>query len=135
MAKIIWNESLSVKIADIDAQHEKLINFVNELDVAMNEGKRKEVVSGIFCSLVQYTQTHFAAEERLLAALGFPNLPAHHSEHEKLLVKLMEIREKFQTGRLNLTVPVMSFLNAWLIHHIQVMDMEYSDFLISKGEH
>ena len=39
MSIIQWDESLSVKVKEIDAQHQKLINLLNELFDAMRVGK------------------------------------------------------------------------------------------------
>jgi hemerythrin len=59
MALITWNDSLSVKVAEIDEQHKKLIAMINELNDAMRLGKGKDVLGKIVNGLVTYTTTHF----------------------------------------------------------------------------
>jgi len=63
MSIIQWDESLSVKVKEIDAQHQKLINLLNELFDAMRVGKGNQILGGILHGLLTYTQTHFKNEE------------------------------------------------------------------------
>jgi len=120
-------------IADVDLQHLKLVHLVNDLRDATSGGKGNETLDRALAALIQYTQIHFAAEERLLAANGFPDLDAHRAEHERLTVRLIDIRAKLHAGRLELTPPVMNFLDDWLVKHIVGTDKNYVDFLKSKG--
>ena len=133
MAKIDWNDELQLGISDVDLQHQKLVYLVNELHDAASFGKASEALDRVLASLIQYTQIHFAAEERLLDANGYPDLPQHRAEHEKLTVRLIDIRTKLHSGRLELTPPVMTFLDDWLVKHIIGMDKNYVEFLKSKG--
>ena len=44
MAMIQWNSSLIVNIAEIDRQHQKLIQMINDLVGAMRQGKGKDIL-------------------------------------------------------------------------------------------
>ncbi len=39
-----WNQSVSVNDADIDGQHKKLIDMINNLHDSMGQGKGKETL-------------------------------------------------------------------------------------------
>lgn len=39
MPLIQWNESLSVGVVEIDRQHRKLVELINDLNNAMRQGK------------------------------------------------------------------------------------------------
>ena len=41
MALMTWSDNLSVKVAEIDEQHKRLIAMINELNDAMKVGERK----------------------------------------------------------------------------------------------
>ena len=133
MPKIIWTDNLSVKIAAIDAQHRKLIDLINELNDAMSQGKGKDVLGRVLTSLIDYTKTHFAEEERLMSLHKYPGYAEHKAAHDSLTAQVIEISEKFKSGQIGLTIPVSDFLKEWLTDHILHTDKEYSAFLISKG--
>ncbi|MBE2886467.1 bacteriohemerythrin [Geobacter anodireducens] len=133
MALISWSDSLSVKVKQFDDQHKKLVDMVNQLFDAMKAGKGNQVMGGILKSLIQYTQTHFAAEERVLKQHGYPDLEAHKKEHNALVMQVLDLQKQLQEGKSVLTQHVMTFLRDWLSKHIQGDDKKYGVYLNGKG--
>lgn len=133
MALLEWSDKYSVNIKEMDEQHKKLFNMVNELHDAMKGGRGKEALGGIFAGLIQYVGTHFAAEERLMNAHAYTGYIAHKAEHDKLTKKALELQKSFQEGTPVVTMEVMNFLKDWLQNHILGTDKKYSQFLNSKG--
>lgn len=58
-----WTDALSVNIKEIDDQHKKLVNMVNQLHAAMLKGEGKTVVGPILAELTANTVYHFSIEE------------------------------------------------------------------------
>ena len=114
MALISWSDSLSVKVKQFDDQHKKLVDMVNQLFDAMKAGKGNQVMGDILKSLIQYTQTHFAAEERIMKQYGYPDFEAHKKEHNALVMQVLDLQKQFQEGKAVLTQNVMTFLRDWL---------------------
>jgi hemerythrin len=83
--------------------------------------------------LVQYTQTHFSHEERLMRMHGYPELAAHKAEHDALARHVLEFQADFTQGRIAMSVQLLQFLKDWLEHHIKGSDQKYSPFLQSKA--
>lgn len=133
MALIQWNASLSVNIAEIDTQHQRLVAMINELNDAMVQGRGKDVIGKIIGGLATYTATHFATEERHFDRYGYPATATHKQEHRDFTTKVGEFKQGFDEGRLGLSVSVMNFLSDWLRSHIKGSDMQYSPFLNAKG--
>lgn len=133
MAFIEWNSNLSVKIAAIDEQHQKLIAMINELNNAMALGKGKEVVSKIINGLVSYATSHFSTEEKYFDQFKYPETLTHKKEHADFVKKVGEFQEKFNKGMAALTLEIMQFLKDWLVKHIQGTDKKYSSFFNEKG--
>ena len=133
MALITWNDSLSVNVAEIDRQHKKLIDMINELNDAMKVGKGKEVLGKIVSGLVSYTVTHFKTEERYFDQLGYPETDSHKKEHVAFVEKVTDLKNKFETRNLLLTIEVMDFLSDWLRGHIMGTDKKYSGFFNENG--
>ncbi len=58
MELVQWSESLSVTIREIDRQHQKLFDMINELHQAQLQGKGKDVQGKIVNGLISYTNEH-----------------------------------------------------------------------------
>jgi len=127
-----WKPQYSVNIASIDGQHQNLFRLAEELHLAMVAGHGKAALSRTLDRLVQYTQVHFAHEERLMSTHGFPELAAHVAEHQALTRKVLAFQSDFENGKVLLTVPVLHFLRDWLTHHIAESDQKYSPFLKNR---
>jgi hemerythrin len=133
MALITWTEALSVSIKEFDDQHKKLVAMVNELHSAMGSGKGKEVMGKILDGLVEYTKSHFAAEERLMQKHGYAGYVAHKAQHDALTKQVAELHASVREGKAVVTVDVMNFLKDWLARHIMDTDKKYGPFLNGKG--
>lgn len=133
MNLITWSDSLSVKVPSIDAQHQKLINLINALNNAMLQGKGKEVLGTILLDLVQYTKTHFAYEESVMHKAGYAKLDEHKAEHRKLTGQVEQLVKDYETGKVGISVSLMSFLTDWLRSHIIGRDADYIATLQAKN--
>jgi hemerythrin len=132
MALLAWNDSYSVKVKEIDDQHRKLIDMINELHDAMKVGKGKEVIGKVLTALTDYTRRHFSAEENLMKLHGYPAYEEHKKSHNQLVVQVADIQKKYSDGGV-LSQEVLAFLKDWLINHIKGMDQKYGPHLNAKG--
>jgi len=128
-----WCDAYSVGISQIDAQHKGLIRLINDLHAAMGLGKGKQALGAILDELVRYAESHFTYEESMLRQRQYSSLAAHHSVHQKLTAQVMELRERFRSSKLTMSVEVMQFLKSWLADHILVHDQAYARELQSGG--
>jgi hemerythrin len=133
MALIIWSEDLSVGIKEIDEQHKKLVQMLNELHDAMSAGKSTLVMGDLLAKLIAYTQTHFQKEESYMSKYAYADLPAHKTEHTALTQKALDVQKRYKEGTAMVSIEVLSFLKNWLTTHIQGTDKKYAPFLNSKG--
>lgn len=133
MAVVRWNESLSVHVAEMDRQHQKLIDLINELNDAMGKGKGKEAVGKTITGLIDYTRTHFAAEEKLFGQYGYPDADSQKNMHRKFIDKVVDFKKQIDSGRIGLSIVVIDFLSDWLKNHIQIEDRKYGPFLNGQG--
>jgi hemerythrin len=133
MASITWNEKLSVHVSEMDKQHQKLIQLINELNEAMAQGKGKETVNRTVSGLLNYTKLHFGEEEKLFDRFSYPEKENQKKMHQKFIEKAMEFKKQSETGHLALSIPVMNFLSDWLKNHIQIEDKKYGPFFNQKG--
>jgi hemerythrin len=133
MALIQWTNALSVDVAEVDKQHQKLIQMINDLNEAMQSGKGKEAVGKIIGGLIDYTQTHFKYEENIFDKYSYPDTPAHKAKHVEFVNKISEFNNGLKQGQLSLSIKIMDYLSDWLKNHIMKIDKQYTPFFHSKG--
>jgi hemerythrin len=133
MALLNWKNEYSVNIKEIDDQHRRLVDMINELHEAMVQQKAKEALGSVLSKLVNYAATHFATEERLMQGNGYPEYAEHKEKHEKMTAKVLALQKEWQAGRTTLGIEVSQFLKDWLDKHILGTDKKYAPFLNSKG--
>jgi len=132
MPLVKWSSRLSVGVTEFDGQHQKIVEMINTLHDAMKSGQGASLIGNIVESLINYTSTHFAAEERLMQQHGFPGLDEHKAQHAALVTKVLQMQAKYKEGKA-LPQGLMLFIKQWLMTHILDEDKQYGPFLNSKG--
>ena len=128
-----WNDDFVIGIKTIDTQHKGLVEEINNLHIAMKEGRGKEVINSIVNKLVDYAGKHFNTEENIFDDYDYPDTKAHKEEHKNFVTKVLGYKEKIASGQLLISVDVMNFLKDWLVNHILKSDKKYGPYLKSKG--
>ena len=128
-----WNDRLATHIPKIDLQHRSLIDLINKLHDAIDEGRDKEVLGVVLAELVDYTVNHFALEETYMDAHNYPASDEHKNEHELLRQKVFALQQQLAAGRPVVTIEVMKFLKEWLTRHIIDVDKQMGNFLETRG--
>ena len=118
-----WDDSLSVGIDVIDGQHRRIVDYLNELNVAHIK-KDRDKVTEVLMGLMDYTISHFAFEENLMAESGYPLSEAHKKIHDSFIEHIKKYQEDHERGR-DITRKLMSDLQIWLTNHIKNEDKHY----------
>jgi hemerythrin len=133
MQKIAWSEEFSVGVEKMDAQHKVLIGMINKLILDPQATTRSETVSDVLNEMTNYVQTHFTAEEALLAEHGYPQLKTQIQQHRDF----QKTTAKFCTATAvdihGVPDMLLEHLSEWLVHHILESDKAYSPFLKDCG--
>jgi hemerythrin len=130
MQLIEWDDSLySVSIDEFDNHHKKLVGFINKLHQAMLNGQGKKVLQDILNELQEYTNYHFAAEEKQMQECNYPEYPEHKTQHEDLTQQLSDIIQNYHWGKREISIDTLKFLKEWLFRHIQVSDKKYTPYM------
>ncbi len=124
---IEWNQDLSIGMKDIDNQHKKLINLINELYDALIQGKEKEVLDKILKELIDYAHYHFKTEEDLMDEKNYFETAIHKRAHQFFKEKITDLIKRKKEDYVSLEL--FKFLKNWLINHILIMDKKFGYFL------
>jgi hemerythrin len=128
-----WEDRYKLGHEPIDRQHERLVKLVNVLYEAMYAGEGRAVLAETLDGLLAYAATHFEAEERLMARIGYPDLPEHRRVHRRMAAHVEELKAKFDAGDLSSPVQISNFLKKWLTRHILGTDHKLKPFLRTDG--
>lgn len=129
MVHIQWKDRYNVHFREIDAQHQGLLDLLNELSDNLDGRRHPETVAHVFAALGDYAQTHFASEERYMRAAGYPNLPKHCQEHVYFVDRIKELSRSYNPGDPRVMGETADFLRDWYMNHIIKVDQEYGPFL------
>lgn len=126
---IDWDEKYKIGNGTIDSQHEELFALYNAL-VSARSASDETVVSHAFEALSTYLDQHFSAEEalwRLDEEL--------YREHRKLHFDFVKYVLQETSGGTDLDSldKLLAFLAAWLLDHIQTVDIRHFQQLRDKG--
>ncbi|MBI4383848.1 MAG: bacteriohemerythrin [Nitrospinae bacterium] len=132
-ALMTWDDSYNTGILEFDQQHKILFGLINKLHKGMVEGKAGATVENVLTILVEYTQTHFANEERLFKIHGYPETADHIEKHQKLISQVSDFYNSYKKGGAKIDQGLMDFLKDWLNNHIRGVDKKYAPFLIAQG--
>jgi hemerythrin len=128
MEKIKWLDTFSVGVEEIDIQHKKLIEIINELIDHRDVNSDSEVISETLNKMTDYIKYHFSYEEEYLKEINYPELVIHELEH----LDFIEKTTNFCIGTLNveknISEDILQFLKDWLINHILKSDMKYKEY-------
>jgi hemerythrin len=133
MALFTWTPKMSVGIAKIDKEHQGLFNSINQLHEGMLAGCGKEALGSVLVQPFRYTKIYFGHEEELLRMHGFPGLADHLELHQAFRAKVGELDAQVKAGMAALSIATLTFLRDWLAKHILGVDMQYKDFMATKG--
>jgi hemerythrin len=126
-----WDESYSVWIPLIDAQHKELFRMTNDLYSACLEsgesaGSRfREAVH----ETVNYVKFHFGAEEQMLTKAGYPTLDLHQQEHQGFIKEILKEVKDFESGQRFVPNNFVRYLRDWILAHIGVSDKKYARYI------
>lgn len=129
MAYFDWDDSYSVGVASLDAQHKELIKLINRLnDIEQRGGDLTDVLN----RLDWYVRHHFSFEESLLRAAHYQGLEGHIAEHREFERWLRSSRRAVRAGGAearDIGKIINDYLKDWLRQHILVVDMDYKSVL------
>jgi len=121
---IVWDNRLDTGIEVIDAQHRRIVDYMNDLEVAKQK-LDKRLVTDVIEQLIDYTQSHFGFEESMLEEAGYKFLKPHRKVHELFIKRVTEFTMRAAKGE-EIADELHSMLTKWLLNHIANEDRDYA---------
>ncbi len=124
-----WSTRYTIGIEEIDNQHKKLLNIINEMIIAEEENKFKEKLGYFLKEMDDYTKYHFDSEEKYMEKIKYPALAEHKAQHRVLVKKLVKILEDLKEGKISSSQELPDILQKWLIRHVFDHDKQIGLFV------
>jgi hemerythrin-like metal-binding protein len=132
--RLEWNEGLSVHIPEIDAEHQRFLRLIYELNEAIIGRMDVEEIKKRMRSLLDDAVKHFAHEEALFREWGYSEADEHAIKHEQAIQSLNQIMGHFERGGMDYEwIDAGLKVKEILIGHMLNEDMKYRDYFEAKG--
>ena len=122
-------------VSIIDQQHQKLVEMFNQLNDAVKNNEKREVVYPMIDDIISFTLLHFETEEGLMNQSEYPEFAAHKDKHKQLIQDALHLKEKLDyIGEQMFT----DWFNHWpfarVLAHIQYADKQFESHLAQCDE-
>ncbi len=132
MKDLLWDNTLSVQVQEIDDDHRKLVDLFNLLNHAVKGEEAADYVEALLEELISCTDCHFKHEERLMIKYGYDGFGEHKNEHDDLISSIIDLHKKRRTEGKPLSEEDIEFLEHWLTGHILGPDMDLGAYLSDR---
>jgi hemerythrin len=108
-----------------DAQHQVLFEI---LDLIKEPTADRQVL----CRLEDYTETHFALEEKYMYELDYPGRIEHMQAHARFRKEIAELLREGEEPDEMFRELIAIFLTEWLTRHVFGIDKELEEFILQS---
>jgi hemerythrin len=124
-----WDESLETGNKLIDDQHRDLIGLVDELK-GVAAGPEAEILRALD-KVMEFTLTHFIAEEDLMKQVGYPPFPSEVmvQQHMAFTSYARHRVLEFRKGKMVSVLPLQAYLEEFLKWHEFGLDRMLADWI------
>jgi hemerythrin len=122
---IQWNDSFLTGNPKVDADHQRLFAYVNELEKALKDGVSFEKLTSIVEFMGRYAKAHFISEEAIMLRAKCPAHEENRSAHEAFNSRVRDWFYRLNEGGSNeLVIEIYQETSKWLVEHIVKVDCQ-----------
>lgn len=123
MALIEWKDAYNTGVAEVDHEHQELIQLINDLHAEVESGGDKAAVGDFLGEVFAKIAAHFALEETVMRKHGYDEYAAHKAEHEALLDQIRDIMDDYEGGAYSDAGEALATtVRDWFINHFKTKD-------------
>ena len=121
-----WDDTLSTGDEELDSQHKFLIETLNNLGEAINEGHGMDMISRILGRLRFYAGWHFGLEEECFEVYHCPAAEKNKKAHAVFIEKFEDYSQKYikAGGSNEMALKIHEEITNWIVNHIIIVDGE-----------
>ena len=130
-----WDSTLECGVELVDNEHRELFRIVESLSKNEKEGVEAALSKETLDFLGEYVATHFKHEEALMQECAYPYASEHQQLHAKFVQTFLNLKEKYEKNGESekMTKEIYHSTMSWLINHIQVIDMRFTQYYKNRN--
>lgn len=124
-----------VGIEPVDREHRKLFEIAGRVHDSLVSDTQTalDAARAAVTELLDYTETHFASEEKLMEAAGYPDQEAHRALHRALIAQARDMEMRLELGEPQMPLELNRFIYSWLVDHIMNRDKRFGEFVAARS--
>ncbi|MBI5825407.1 MAG: hemerythrin family protein [Chloroflexi bacterium] len=124
--RLEWENALSTGDETLDNQHKYLVDTLNKLGDAINEGYGNKNIARILGILRFYSGWHFGKEEDCMETYRCPAAGKNKKAHAVFIEKFDKFHDEFTSsgGSNELALKIHEEITDWIVNHILIVDGE-----------
>ena len=119
-----WNKKYSLGLKEIDSQHKKLLDFINEAHELLSMKNNKEEANKLVEELISFVRVHFGTEEKYFREFKYDGAGVHIAEHNRITLKVLRVYDKIKKGD-DALLELLTLLREWFDEHCTTYDKDY----------
>ncbi|NCC76239.1 MAG: EAL domain-containing protein [Clostridia bacterium] len=124
-----WQEDWASGNTQIDRQHQELMQDANRLIRVALEGKDQAKLVRELDHLIEHVTDHFAYEEEVLETIGYPELIAHQTEHERLVQEINRLKQRYLQNKVKPTALFSFLIDQVILGHLVDEDKKFFSWM------
>ena len=129
MRHLVWNPAWEMGDTRLDRQHQAMVNGINRLADAIEQGRAQEEIGKAISFLLVYVESHFQHEEKFMREAAFPEAAEHSRKHVFCTRQIELLLETYRCGRGSTLPDLVDFFNHWIVDHLEGADCRLAAFL------
>jgi len=123
MPLIEWRDEFNTGVAEVDHEHQELIELINQLHDQLQHDPDRDTVSAFLGEVFAKISAHFALEETVMRKHRYDEYAAHKAEHEALLDEIRDIMDDYEAGSFaDAGTALATTVQDWFINHFKTKD-------------
>lgn len=125
MTAFTWNQNFITGLAEVDSQHQRLVELINQLGDMLGENQfTRADLEALLMELADYARHHFSEEEALMARAGIDvrHFELHQAAHAGFLEEVDLLNAGMQGDSAPAATRLLGYLTHWLAFHILGQD-------------
>jgi hemerythrin-like metal-binding protein len=131
MALMAWGTYLETGHPELDGQHQRLVELINQLYLART--REETIRNGLLETFLDSVEAHFRWEEELMERLRCPELAEHRASHDFKRRDLAQLTGLYRNGGPDALGDWMERMHDWFLAQILQEDRGLAAFLLAQG--
>ena len=124
MPLIEWKDEFSTGIAEVDDDHQDLVNLINLYYEDLSASPSATAVVDFLGAIYARISAHFTLEETVMLEIRYDHYEDHRAEHDRLLAEIRGMMADWTRGPGDLET-LSRCLNEWFTEHFRNSDARF----------